>query len=99
MIACTSPAGTASDTPFRIGLSATVAWRLVISSISSEFSGNVSNFVGVVPAVAPCFKDATSIRLQFWFCFELSEGNEVVAVIRSVADEALQHLSQFELRH
>src|SRR4051794_14273234 len=33
MIACTSPAGTASDTPFRIGLSATVAWRLVISSI------------------------------------------------------------------
>src|SRR3954464_15166633 len=33
MIACTSPAGTSSDTPFRIGLSATVAWRLVISSI------------------------------------------------------------------
>src|SRR5690349_9077481 len=33
MIACTSPAGTCSDTPFRIGLSATVAWRFSIRSI------------------------------------------------------------------
>src|SRR5687767_14994323 len=33
MIACTSPAGTCSDTPFRIGLSATVAWRFSIVSI------------------------------------------------------------------
>src|SRR3954447_9467460 len=33
MIACTSPAGTCSDTPFRIGLSATVACRLVICII------------------------------------------------------------------
>src|SRR5438132_14405293 len=34
MIACTSPAGTSSDTPFRIGLSATVAWRLSIRSMA-----------------------------------------------------------------
>src|SRR5437764_14215502 len=33
MIACTSPAGTASDTPLRIGLSATVAWRFSMLSI------------------------------------------------------------------
>src|SRR4051794_22304571 len=33
MIACTSPAGTCSVTPLRIGLSATVAWRLEMSSI------------------------------------------------------------------
>src|SRR6185369_7775 len=33
MIACTSPAGTSSVTPFRIGLSATVAWRFSILSI------------------------------------------------------------------
>src|SRR3954451_719595 len=33
IIACTSPAGTCSDTPLRIGLSATVAWRLVMSSM------------------------------------------------------------------
>src|SRR5438067_418528 len=36
MIACTSPAGTLSETPLRIGLSATVAWRLAISSISAH---------------------------------------------------------------
>src|SRR5438874_532779 len=34
MIACTSPAGTLSDTPLRIGLSATVAWRLSIRSMA-----------------------------------------------------------------
>src|SRR5438034_5791873 len=33
MIACTSPAGTLSDTPLRIGLLATVAWRFSILSI------------------------------------------------------------------
>src|SRR5438067_6170572 len=33
MIACTSPAGTCSDTPFRIGLDATVAWRFSIVSM------------------------------------------------------------------
>src|SRR6185503_5917910 len=33
MIACTSPAGTCSETPLRIGLPATVAWRLEIFSI------------------------------------------------------------------
>src|SRR4051812_46156304 len=32
MIACTSPAGTLSDTPFRIGLPATVACRSRMSS-------------------------------------------------------------------
>src|SRR5881398_64486 len=37
MIACTSPAGTCSDTPLRIGLSATVAWRLVILSTWCRF--------------------------------------------------------------
>src|SRR5690348_4955581 len=35
MIACTSPAFTASVIPFRIGLSATVAWRFSIRSIVS----------------------------------------------------------------
>src|SRR6266567_1670697 len=36
MIACTSPAGTLSDTPFRIGLPATVAWRFSISSMDTS---------------------------------------------------------------
>src|SRR4051812_29915084 len=34
MIACTSPAFTASERPFRIGLPATVAWRLSMWSMS-----------------------------------------------------------------
>src|SRR4051812_138952 len=38
MIACTSPAGTARCTPFRIGLPATVAWRLVISSMRHDLA-------------------------------------------------------------
>src|SRR5690349_13973557 len=33
MIACTSPAFTASESPLRIGVPPTVAWRLVISSM------------------------------------------------------------------
>src|SRR5205809_387061 len=42
MIACTSPAGTCSDTPLRIGLSATVACRFVISSIKACLSWNAA---------------------------------------------------------
>src|SRR5690606_11751476 len=33
MTACTSPAGTSSDRPLRIGLSPTETWRLLIDSI------------------------------------------------------------------
>ena len=42
MIACTSPAGTSSDTPFRIGLSATVAWRFSILNIQTLFFHGVA---------------------------------------------------------
>src|SRR6185369_6367252 len=45
MIACTSPAGTSSDTPFRIGLSATVAWRFLIVSIVL-FDHNFVSLIG-----------------------------------------------------
>src|SRR5689334_384711 len=41
MIACTSPAFTASESPLRIGVPPTVAWRLVICSIRNRSIGEV----------------------------------------------------------
>src|SRR4051812_26700727 len=50
MIACTSPAFTERLRPFRIGLSATVAWRFSILSISIGFAVDGHLLMDIVPA-------------------------------------------------
>src|SRR3954454_24078258 len=76
MIACTSPAGTCSDTPFRIGLSATVAWRLAMSSIGDSVLHNC-----IASCDGPQFTWTASVHLTvrishlpeftcFWFSIE-----------------------------
>ena len=47
MIACTSPAGTCSDTPFRIGLSATVADKPILNGVTLHVpAGQVHAIMG-----------------------------------------------------
>src|SRR5438270_4775784 len=103
MIACTSPAGTLSDTPFRIGLSATVAWRLVISSILFQFvderaDTSIEFFDGAFAQERVDFGEyPLPVLFQRWI--GLPHGDEVMVLVRlaillPTARESLQHRDQ-----
>src|SRR4051794_12070579 len=99
MIACTSPAGTCSDTPFRIGLSATAAWRLVISSIISKFQDHLSERGAATRRVNFCeetLPKGFKLRLRAYGCEVVPLP---VTATRRVANEALKHVGKFSLGH